>query len=113
MFREKLPLKFIFLDQKENWEFTLKQTQSEKGNVTMTSSHDIAVSSHPQIPSPTSWSSAEKRKRQYIIIAKSFSHLLDDIFSETDLYHIPIMPYFLLHIPLSYQVNQHKHHIQG
>ena len=41
---------------------TLKHTHSEKGNVTITSSHDIAVRSHPQIPSPTSWSSAEIQK---------------------------------------------------
>ena len=39
---------------------TLKQTQSEKGNVTMTMSHENAVRSQPQTPIPTSESPAEK-----------------------------------------------------
>jgi hypothetical protein len=38
---------------------TLKQTQSEKGRVTTTSPHEMAVSNQPQNPIPLWLSSAE------------------------------------------------------
>ena len=47
---------------------TLKQTQSEKGNVTMTMSHENAVRSQPQTPIPTSESPAEKQTNEQRLI---------------------------------------------
>jgi len=46
--------------QKES--ITLKHTQREKGSVTMTRAHDMAVNSQPQRPIPLSASSAARNK---------------------------------------------------
>ena len=44
--------------------FTLKQTQREKGRVTMTRPQDMAVRSHPHSPMPLSDSSAASQKKK-------------------------------------------------
>ena len=43
----------VLMSKNENAGFNDKQSSFE-GNVSITSNHDIAVRSHPQIPSPTS-----------------------------------------------------------
>ena len=44
--------------------FTLKQTQSENGNVARTIAQDIAVKIHPHIPIPSSVSSAATKNHR-------------------------------------------------
>ena len=51
---------------------TLKQTQREKGSVTITRPQEIAVRSQPHKPMPLSDSSAETKKRTFSVM-ESFS----------------------------------------
>ena len=46
---------------------TLKQTQREKGSVTITRPQEIAVRSQPHKPIPLSDSSAETKKREHLV----------------------------------------------
>ena len=55
---------------------TLKQTKREKGRVTITSSHEMAVNSHPHIPIPTSSDSPAEKERKLHTIRNVLKHKL-------------------------------------
>jgi hypothetical protein len=60
----------------------LKQTQSEKGSVTKTRAHEMAVKSHPQSPIPLSDSSAarkERKEHEFLIFRKIFFIIVEKL----------------------------------